>query len=293
MNIKECKNCKIEFFPNGNQVHCSIECRTKFFRKLEKEQKTKRASKARISNLKTCNYCGDGFMSRFYGTDRQKFCSKQCKSDFHKEKKLDLLKVKADLSPRKCQYCNETFTTEFNTNHQRQVFCSSECKKEFHKEQSKIKTKELRDKTFKVCPICDNNFTPSNSMKQIYCTRKCANSIQKRVYNMMRHCYLKTNTSKSEHANEVLGYSPSDLLKHLETFSQWNELKNQKWHLDHKFPIIAFVRNGITDISLICRLDNLQPLPGTDNCKKNDIYNVAKFEYWLKNKSMIFNQVAI
>jgi len=165
---------------------------------------------------------------------------------------------------------------KFNSNHHRQLFCKSHCKKEFHKEQMRIETEEKRAKTTKVCPICDKEFSPKKTMKQIYCTRKCANSIQRRVYSMMRHCYESTETSKSDHAHEVLGYSPSDLLEHLETFPQWKTLRSQKWHLDHKFPIIAFVRKGITDISLICRLDNLQPLAGTANCKKNDAYDSDK-----------------
>jgi len=285
MRIKECKNCKMEFAPNGNQVHCSVECRTEFFRKREKEQKAKKASEARTSSLKTCEYCNSEFISRFYNTNRQRFCSQQCKSDFHKDNKTKSLKGEADLSPRKCQHCDKEFIPKFNSNHQRQLFCKSLCKKEFHKEQTRIKTEEERANTIKMCPICDKEFSPKKTMKQIYCTRKCANSIQKRVYGMMRNCYNLTNSTKADHAHEVLGYSPSDLLEYLEKFPQWKSLRNQKWHLDHKFPIIAFVRKGIADISLICRLDNLQPLAGSVNCKKSDIYDEELFEEWLNSEN--------
>jgi hypothetical protein len=58
-------------------------------------------------------------------------------------------------------------------------------------------------------------------------------------------------------------------------------LKNGTWHLDHIFPIIAFTREGVRDIALICRLDNLQPLAGRVNCRKNDTYNKAQFRRWL------------
>jgi len=99
---------------------------------------------------------------------------------------------------------------------------------------------------------------------------------------MMQNCYEKTKTNKANHSHKVLGYSPNDLLSHLQTFPQWETLKHGQWHLDHVFPIAAFVRKGITDPKVICRLDNLQPLAGKENCSKGDECDEDLFQEWLK-----------
>lgn len=103
---------------------------------------------------------------------------------------------------------------------------------------------------------------------------------------MMDKCYRAINTPKADHTHKILGYSAAQLLGHLKKFPKWDELKNKSWHLDHIFPIAAFVRNGITDISVICCLENLQPLDGLDNNYKNDSYNQSEFEAWLNKRGI-------
>ena len=122
-------------------------------------------------------------------------------------------------------------------------------------------------------------------MREIYCSKRCREAVGKKIYKMMQSCYDATGTSKSDHSHEVLGYTPNQLLERLQTFPQWEELKNKSWHLDHIFPIAAFTRKGIKDVSLICRLDNLQPLPGPDNCAKSDKCDEAAFESWLQSQN--------
>jgi (p)ppGpp synthase/HD superfamily hydrolase len=64
-------------------------------------------------------------------------------------------------------------------------------------------------------------------------------------------------------------------------------LKDSNWHLDHIFPIQAFLDYGITDVKIINRLDNLQPLSQQQNHEKKDRYNKIAFESWL---SMTFRE---
>lgn len=59
-----------------------------------------------------------------------------------------------------------------------------------------------------------------------------------------------------------------------------------KWVVDHKFPIKAFIDYGIDDISLINCLDNLQPLEEKVNLKKNDKYSKEEFEEFLRAKGI-------
>lgn len=71
--------------------------------------------------------------------------------------------------------------------------------------------------------------------------------------------------------SQDLGYTPSDLVKHLESLWQegmsWSNYG--EWHIDHIKPIAAFVREGVTDPAVVNALDNLQPLWAEDNFKKS------------------------
>ena len=52
--------------------------------------------------------------------------------------------------------------------------------------------------------------------------------------------------------------------------------------IDHIFSIKAFVDYGISDISLINCLENLQPISSYENISKNAKYNKQEFEVWLR-----------
>ena len=61
----------------------------------------------------------------------------------------------------------------------------------------------------------------------------------------------------------------------------------EKWDLDHRFPIKAFINFGITNLKTINHLDNLQPLPTSVNRKKSSKYNKKKFEKWLQSITLL------
>jgi hypothetical protein len=286
MDVNNCTQCGKEFISEfrSDKIYCSVECGKAAWRK--KQQEIDRKS----YGLKVCQYCQEPFETLFFKSNRTKFCSKECKSNHHKAVKRTKNAEKAlvnPLPPRECKQCQTIFTPTNRGNIDQQVYCSELCKKEFHSQKAKDKCAEIRDKTVRICPICEKQFTPKRTLREIYCSRKCCYAINKRVYSMMANCYNKCGTEKSHHSHEVLGYSPDDLLKRLQSFPSWQILKNESWHLDHIFPIIAFVRKGITDPRIICELENLQPLAGTENCSKNDIYDEAAFEEWLAKRSNV------
>ena len=113
------------------------------------------------------------------------------------------------------------------------------------------------------------------------------NKFKKRCYKMIEHTLNMTGKKKDGHTYELLGYSPKDLQIHIESYSDWEKLKDQKWTIDHIFPISAFIDLGITDIKIINGLDNLQPLIGKDNSIKNAKYNKEEFKLWLKTKGIV------
>ena len=63
-------------------------------------------------------------------------------------------------------------------------------------------------------------------------------------------------------------------------------MKDGKWHLDHVFPIQAFLDYNIYRPELINALDNLQPLEGKDNVSKHAKYDKQLFENYLKSKNV-------
>ena len=75
--------------------------------------------------------------------------------------------------------------------------------------------------------------------------------------------------------------------EHIQSYSNWNVVVNGKWHIDHKFPIKAFLDYGIIDLKIINGLDNLQPLSQKDNLIKHDKYDKIEFEKWLKGKNIL------
>jgi hypothetical protein len=60
-------------------------------------------------------------------------------------------------------------------------------------------------------------------------------------------------------------------------------------HIDHIFPIQAFIDFGLCDIEhikVINSLENLQPLDAFDNLSKNNKYDKDEFIDFLKSKEL-------
>ena len=103
------------------------------------------------------------------------------------------------------------------------------------------------------------------------------------------YCLLKTSLKrvgkcKIDRTIKMLGYSFKDLQQYIFKHPKWDEVKGDKWHIDHIFPVQAFLDHGIYDIKLINSLDNLQPMRAFQNISKGDNYNNEDFEEWLKSK---------
>ena len=84
---------------------------------------------------------------------------------------------------------------------------------------------------------------------------------------------------------EILGYNSDELMEHIVSHDNWRKIKGH-WHVDHVYPIKAFLDYGIDDVSLINCLENLQPLPAAQNLKKGAKYDKKLFENWLKNNGV-------
>lgn len=73
---------------------------------------------------------------------------------------------------------------------------------------------------------------------------------------------------------ELLGYGPEKLMARIECqFKPGMSWANHsEWHIDHKKPMTAFLRQGITNPRTINALCNLQPMWESENLSKNDAW---------------------
>lgn len=227
-----------------------------------------------------CEYCLEEVEQRRCD---QRFCSLFCKDEFYKRLKRIKNRELKQSNWLTCRFCKLEFEPKRHIN---EVLCSLKCKTDEYAQQQREKRAAIRAATIRNCDLCKKEFNPKRSMREKYCSPKCRTLINKKIYKMMQSVYEKCNTTKADQSHKVLGYSPNDLLAHLQTFPQWEQLKLGSWHLDHIYPIAAFVRRGIVDPKLICKLSNLQPLVGEENCSKGDDCDEAAFGEWLVANSV-------
>lgn len=105
-----------------------------------------------------------------------------------------------------------------------------------------------------------------------------------RCRNMLFRCLKKTGHQKTYLSKEHLGYTHKQLLSHIMQHENWMNVKDKQWHIDHVFPIRAFLDHDIHDVKLINCLDNLRPISQEDNQLKSDKYDKSEFQQWLNGK---------
>lgn len=116
---------------------------------------------------------------------------------------------------------------------------------------------------------------------------KLKKQIRYRCHGHIKGILNKTQSKKTKKSADILGYKQKDLVNHITNHKNWNKVKDGVWHIDHIFPIKAFLENGVYDIAIINCLKNLQPLSDIDNFKKNSKYNKIKFKKWLMENFQI------
>jgi len=112
--------------------------------------------------------------------------------------------------------------------------------------------------------------------------KQIEDTIRSKSYKMLRYCLTKTGLSKKSKTRNILGYGNKELVEKITNHLNWEKVKDTDWHLDHIFPIKAFLDYGIMDLSVINHIDNLQPLLAKHNISKNSKYNELEFDRWLK-----------
>lgn len=139
------------------------------------------------------------------------------------------------------------------------------------------------------CEMCDGcrgklhyNWNPNRD--EVEYNKK----FKSRQSHLLQACLKSLGKSKRYKAEKYLGYSTSDLKNHIMNHLNWENVKDGDWHIDHIFPIKAFLDYRIDDVKLINCLENLQPLASAVNLSKNAKYDKKEFEEWLlKNDQLL------
>lgn len=113
---------------------------------------------------------------------------------------------------------------------------------------------------------------------------------RQRCYKLLKMVLNVTGRVKNEKSAKLLGYDYKQLQEHITNHPNWEHVKDGKWHVDHIFPIKAFLDFGISDLKIINALDNLRPLDVASNLSKNAKYDRFQFEIYLQSKGIIYNQ---
>jgi hypothetical protein len=107
--------------------------------------------------------------------------------------------------------------------------------------------------------------------------RKDTDPLYKLISNFRTAIYQvlkESNVEKNGHYFDILGYTPEELINHLEKqFTEGMTWDNYgEFHVDHKLPISSFNIKEIGDEEFMrcwC-LDNLQPMWGEENIRKSN-----------------------
>ena len=109
---------------------------------------------------------------------------------------------------------------------------------------------------------------------------------RKKCYKALSASLKAVGKDKVGHTSDMLGYTPKKLQEYIQSHPNWDSVKNDNWHLDHIFPIHAFLEHRIDDIALINHLENLQPMTQFENISKHAKYNKKNFLKWVKSKQV-------
>ena len=149
-------------------------------------------------------------------------------------------------------------------------YLSNKSKKwtEENKEHRKQYLKEYREK----------NIDKIRKTKRDYeRNRKASDPLYKLISNFRTAIYQvlkESNVEKNGHYFDILGYTPEELINHLEKqFTEGMTWENYgEFHVDHKLPISSFNIKEIGDEEFMkCwSLDNLQPMWGEENIRKSN-----------------------
>lgn len=219
--------------------------------------------------MKQCIICGKTFVPR---NCNQKCCSKECSKKYyktyyttHREEIIAKVRKYQAKNPEKVQKWEEEYKIKHQKTYDKTCLI---CNKEFTTTKSKITT---------CSPECDKKY--KRQQAQEYLNNKYKNDTLFRIKvlcrNHLKRCYNQAKQNKDTKTFNLLGYTPQDFKKHIESHfyndMTWENF-GKTWEIHHIKPLhtFDFIKNGKIDheqIKIANSLDNLQPLTKEDHHK--------------------------
>jgi hypothetical protein len=172
----------------------------------------------------------------------------------------------------KCKICGKDFYVYLRGVGRYKTCGSEDCKKKL---KSRVTTH--RHKTTNLSELAKKRWLGSknpryNQDKEIH------KKVRKFCYQSVYRVLLRYGNSKPSKTYDLLGYNAVQLKNHIEgKFRDGMNWENRsKWDIDHIVPIDYYLKKGITDLSIINALTNLQPMWRKENISKANKYIISK-----------------
>lgn len=220
--------------------------------------------------------CGNYSQISWNNFSRGKRCGKCQKWGLSHKKSLQ--EIKQIFIDRGCEFLDDWYGG-IHTKHNYRCKCGRECQISFagfyHQNQY-----------CKQCGIEKNSGKNHHMWREDRDKLRLDQLFRKKLYKALRTTLLNFGKEKVGRTSDMLGYGPKELKEHVTNHPNWDKVKSGEWHLDHIFPIQAFLDYNIYLPHIINALDNLQPLEGKENISKHSKYDKILFENYLKSKNV-------
>jgi hypothetical protein len=218
--------------------------------------------------------CSCGTVSKINFTNFQqgKRCRKCGSREVTKETRLNFEYVKIFFATHGCELLEESYKNN-STPLKYRCVCGTVSKIRFGNFQQGKRCRKCAVESMSG----DGNVNWNPNREQI----KLTADIRRKYYRALTTTLQSTGKKKKTRSRDLLGYRPNDLREHIQKHENWNAVKETRWHLDHIFPIKAFIDLGITDPKIINCLENLRPLSAHENVSKHDDYDLEQFKQWI------------
>lgn len=147
-----------------------------------------------------------------------------------------------------------------------------------------------KNKRCRECGIAKRSGSNHYEWKEDREAHNAEYAFRQRSYKLIKMVLNVTGRVKNERTAKLLGYDYKALQEHITGHPNWSSVKDRPWHIDHIFPIKAFLDFGISDLKIVNALDNLRPLEATENLAKNAKYDKEAFKNYLRHKGVSFTE---
>jgi hypothetical protein len=245
---------------------------------------------------KECVICNETFTTK---KSNAKYCANKCAVAAYRKRHPKRVKANRQRRQNTDEYRAKHNAYEKMRTQRPEVKAKiSKRRKKLYLLHKKEKQNEYYDKKFGKPPVvnckeCGNEFQLPYRIRKggknikKYCSKSCKskydnrkvlsnpkNAMADRVRRQINHYLGKYRISKGGKTFALLGYSPTDLIKHIESqFVDGMSWENRSdWHIDHIRPVASFnfTTTECEDFKKCWALSNLQPLWAEDNISKSD-----------------------